>query len=656
MYNLSLKNNAAKAIYIFILQLLFLLGSVELLGQKFGDVKAEDFEVELPEKDSAASVVYLLHNEEVEYTVRGDNMFVNYFIHDRIKVLSASGMKYGNFDIGEKNQAKYKERVSGVKGFSYNLVDGKVVETKLDKEQIFREESSEDYIRTKFAMPNVKEGTIIDVTYKLSMPSTRSIERWFFQKEVPVLYSEMIIKVPDYFDMTPIPTGFVPLEREQELFNTNMFSGVKYTFWAKDIPSLKDDDYVLSIDDYRTSLKYEISRVKWSEGREELYSSSWDEIARDHFVNSSFGPALTKKYKSLDLQVINAKKLEGKDQVKYLYDYVRNTYNWTGYKGLYAFNLRKVVDDKEGDIAEINLLLINLLLKAGHDVKPALLKTRSRGILNETYPTLTEFDYVVAEVTIGDEVLLLDATSKKVPMGNLPTRANTINYMAIDETGGEIKYYRNPNTYKVINMINYDVNVEEEVLIGGGKYRYSDYAAILKRESLATDIEKKDGINDVDTDAKENVTITISIDNEDDIYKPITYELEEKLYEQVRVIEDKIFIDACLDSSYDENPFTEEKRDYPIFYSYKLNFVRSHQIKIPKGYVVESLPEAMVVKMGNSDGKFIYDCKEQNDAVVISMTLIVNNDIILPEQYQGVKQFYDLIEQKHKEKIVLTKN
>lgn len=651
MYNLFLRNRILGFRYIFLIVVLFFLSS-SLIAQKFGDVKAEDFEVVLNEKESSSNAVYLLHNVLVEYSVKGDNMFVNYFIHKRIKVLKSSGVEYGEFDIGEWNDPKFKERVSGVKGYSFNLEGGKVVETKLEKDQVFREETSDEYIRTKFAMPNVKKGTIIDVTYRFTRPFNRTVKRWFFQKEIPIKYAEMIINVPMNFDMTPIPTGFIELQRKQEAFSTAMFSGAKYTFWAEDVPALKDDDYVLNIEDYRSSLKYEISKVTWNSGREEFYSSSWEEIAKDLYATTYFGPVLTKKHKALDLQVINAKKLEGKAQVQYLYDFVREKFQWNGEYGLYINNANKSVEERVGNVAELNLLLVNLLLKAGHKVKPALLKTRSRGILNEGFPSLSEFNYVVAEVTIDDEVLLLDATSKSVPMGKLPTRANTINYMTVEEDGGFIKAYRNPNTYKVINMLNYEVDLDNEVLLGAGKYRYSDYAAILERSSINV-IDK--GEADDEVEENENITTTISIDNEDDIYKPITYQLEEKLYDQIRVIEDKIFIDACLDSSYDESPFIEEEREFPIFYSYKLNIIRSHQIRIPEGYVVESLPEPIVVRIGESDGKYIYECKEQNGAVMISMTLLVNTDIILSDQYEGVKQFYDLIEKKHKEKIVLTK-
>ena len=40
---------------------------------------------------------------------------------------------------------------------------------------------------------------------------------------------------------------------------------------------------------------------------------------------------------------------------------------------------------------------------------------------------------------------------------------------------------------------------------------------------------------------------------------------------------------------------------------------------------------------------------------MLTITLEVNNEIILPMNYESVKEFYNIIEAKHKEKIVLSK-
>lgn len=653
MYNLFL--NRPKCVFTFLcfIMLSFLFLPKELAAQKKDKVEVEDFEVELEPGDEDASAVYLHHNVYVQYSFIGDNLILQYYVHDRIKVLTEEGEKYGEFEIPLYDAPLYKEGLKHIKASSYNLENGIIVEAELEKDQIFNENTSKNYRTIKFALPNVKVGTIIDVSYRLDSPQNRSVDRWFFQMEVPVEYSRYEIHVPNNFVMTPIPSGYIELHNEQENYYGKVFNGVKFTIWAENIPALKEDEYVLNIEDYRSSIKYEVSEVNLTSGREK-YSSSWYDIAKELYEHQNFGSELNNKLKALDLQVINAMKLEGKDQIKYLYDYVRQNYEWDGFNSVYTNNLNKAVVSKSGNSAEINLLLCNLLIKAGYDAKPAILKTRQRGLLNSKFPGVSDFNYVITEVPFDEEILLLDATEKLIPMGNLPLRATVLHYLLIGKEGGTIKEAQNPNTNNVINMINYKIDVEGEALIGSGKYRYSDYAAVMERSSInEIDNALEDDI--IEEGVRENITKTVEVVNADDIYQPITYTFQEELYDEINFIEDKIFIDACLDSRYDQNPFTEETRSFPIFFPYKTKSKRSHQIKIPEGYRVESIPEPMVVKMGEKDGRFIYECKEAYGSIILAISVEISTNVILPEQYEGVKQFYQLMESKHKEKIVLVR-
>ena len=133
-------------------------------------------------------------------------------------------------------------------------------------------------------------------------------------------------------------------------------------------------------------MKYEISEVEWNNGRLNEYSSSWNQIATTLYEDKNFGLDLKKKLKSLDLQVINAKKLEGKDQVKFLYDFVRENFTWNREYGVYTDNIKKAVEVRKGNIAEINLILCNLLQKAEINAVPALIKSRGRGLQDPDFP------------------------------------------------------------------------------------------------------------------------------------------------------------------------------------------------------------------------------------------------------------------------------
>jgi hypothetical protein len=84
--------------------------------------------------------------------------------------------------------------------------------------------------------------------------------------------------------------------------------------------------------------------------------------------------------------------------------------------------IKKAFDNKTGNVGDINLSLIAALKYANLDVEPMMLSTRDNGLVTEIYPVITEFDYVVAKLNIGDKVYLLDATDQYYPFGLVPVR------------------------------------------------------------------------------------------------------------------------------------------------------------------------------------------------------------------------------------------
>ena len=53
---------------------------------------------------------------------------------------------------------------------------------------------------------------------------------------------------------------------------------------------------------------------------------------------------------------------------------------------------------RQGNVAEINLLLTAMLRKAGIEADPMILSTRDNGIANTSYPLISEYNYVICVV------------------------------------------------------------------------------------------------------------------------------------------------------------------------------------------------------------------------------------------------------------------
>jgi hypothetical protein len=121
------------------------------------------------------------------------------------------------------------------------------------------------------------------------------------------------------------------------------------------------------------------------------------------------------------------------------------------------------------------------------------------------------------------------------------------------------------------------------------------------------------------------------------------------------VVGDKIYVSPMLHFTEKQNPFTAEKREYPI------DFIFPHQIKyiikldIPEGYTVESLPSSVSYIMEENLGAFKYKLTVVGNTIQAHILYEINYANIGQEFYPTIKDFYSMMVQKQNEKIILKK-
>src|SRR5215217_1031786 len=129
---------------------------------KYGKIDAAAFQRKVYSIDSSAKAVILYEagSSEVEGNSKGWFSLV-YKEYKRIHILKKSGYDLADVEIPLYTSGSDEEELQGLKAVTYNLEGGKVVETKLEKENVFKEKRSKNIIIKKFTLPNVKEGCII---------------------------------------------------------------------------------------------------------------------------------------------------------------------------------------------------------------------------------------------------------------------------------------------------------------------------------------------------------------------------------------------------------------------------------------------------------------------------------------------------------------
>lgn len=119
---------------------------------------------------------------------------------------------------------------------------------------------------------------------------------------------------------------------------------------------------------------------------------------------------------------------------------------------------------------------------------------------------------------------------------------------------------------------------------------------------------------------------------------------------------DLIYISPMLSFGKSQNPFTAEKRTYPIDFGYPKEEQISVAINIPEGYGVEDAPKSARLKLGaDNDIKFEYTVEASAKTYKMISKFTLKRYQFGVEEYEGLKKFFDQILSKHAQQLVLKK-
>jgi len=198
----------------------FNLSAQEKSPVKFGKIAPEDFTIKQPYDTGASAVVIAdIGSSAFEGNMKG--WFSLVFKHTkRVKIISKGGFDAAKVEIALYSDGGAEEKLEDLKAFTYNLENGKVVETKLDAASVFKDKLSKKYIVKKFTFPAVKEGSIIEYSYTQKSDFLYNLQPWAFQSEYPCLWSEYEVDIPEYFHYVTMNQGFLPTASKSGSFNT----------------------------------------------------------------------------------------------------------------------------------------------------------------------------------------------------------------------------------------------------------------------------------------------------------------------------------------------------------------------------------------------------------------------------------------------------
>ena len=150
-------------------------------AQKFGKVPDDVIKQQVYPLDSTADACYLVKKAKAYFDITTTNIFLVIEHHQRIKIYNDQGERFGRFEIPLYRNGSDRERISGLKAITYNYENGKITESKLNKKDVYNEETTENWSQEKFALPDVRAGSVLELKYTFRTPYRFFIPRFNFQ-------------------------------------------------------------------------------------------------------------------------------------------------------------------------------------------------------------------------------------------------------------------------------------------------------------------------------------------------------------------------------------------------------------------------------------------------------------------------------------------
>jgi hypothetical protein len=631
----------------------------------FGKIDMADLLMTDCDFDKGADAVVLIDYGNTYYargTVGYSTFKTVYERRRRIKILKEKGIAQADVSI-RYYVNNNEERVLKLKAFTYNIDEsGKIQTTEVKKSSIYSKKIDGSHAAMIIAFPEVKLGSIIEYSYSIES-ETINLNDWYFQGRIPVKYSEYQLKVPQIFRFSVQPSVVDPIEDKHEVIDESISmdegfmetKSLKSNYIMRNLPGIKNEPFMGSPMDYMQRINFQLTQIYYSDSRVEDISLRWSNVIKDLMKRDDFGVQLEKTVSAANSFVEEAKQIaDAEIRMRFIYNRLRKSLTWNDEeKYVYTDNgIGKTWDNKTGNVADINLLLINMLNAAGVKATPIFFSTRDHGLVAPHYPFINQFNTVMAFVAIKDRTFVLDATNKMINYKLVPEKiANTNGFIVEGENGKWKDILSGKYKYKVMTAVQGEIDATG-IMKGSALVNCYDYARVQRCEEWADN--KENFKNDHFVKSYPSLHIEdIMINNLDADSLPLEQKI--KFSSTLSSSGEYRYFSVNLFSGLEKNPFIADNRMSDIDFGVHQEYTIFGNFTIPPDYIFDGLPENF--SMSTSDNGIVFNRSVQveTNLLNIRITAEFKRSFYPAGSYAEFKEFYKKLFDKLNEQVVIKK-
>jgi hypothetical protein len=631
----------------------------------FGKVDKADLEMKDCDFDKGADAVKLIDwgNTYYDRGTSGRSLFKTIFQRrTRIKILKEKGLSLANVRIPYYSYNN-DEKIVTLNAYIYNIdAAGKVKTTNIKKKSFYPKKINAEYSEMIIAFPEVKVGSIIEYKYTMERETMGQLKDWFFQERIPVRYSEYQFTVPQIFRFSVQPSVIDKIEESKEVTDEILSAdngliktkSLKNNYIMRNLPGIKDEPFMGAAKDYMQRLQFQLKQIDYGDGDIADLRFKWSDVINELKEDENFGIQLEKSILSAETFIAAANTITNAEtRMLYIYNQIRKTISWNGKEDIYADKgIVKTWETKNGNTADINLLLIKLLNDAGIKTEPVLFSTREHGLATPYYPFVNQFNTVMAYAAVNGKYFVLDATDRILNYKLIPAKiVNTKGFILLGEDGMWKDIAADNYKYKVLTAVHGVVDTAG-VMKGDGVIKSSDYARNERCENWLknTDEFKEEYFSRPYPFLKiDNITVHNAYTDSLPLEQKVNFTMPLSNSGNYKYFTVNLFSDL------DKNPFLADDRIADIDFGFQQQYNIYGNFFIPQNYTFDALPENISMIMPDTSIVFSRSIQAEENILNVRISVEFKKSFYPAANYPVFKEFYKKLFDKLNEPILIKK-
>jgi Domain of Unknown Function with PDB structure (DUF3857) len=628
----------------------------------------EELSMTLQPEVPGAPAVYLYREEKTE-----DDLHM-FSIYVRLKVLTEKGKEYANVEL---------PYAAGEGGISISDIAGRTIHpdgtiipfTGKPYDKLVEKTRDMRYMSKIFTLPDVEVGSIIEYSYKRRLEDNYFMSpSWFvqtklFTRKAHYIWkptAKQLVSSDDRGQLTSSVAWFPVLPASAEFKNIRMppvgFNEGQLIFELNihDVPPAPDEEYMPPMSSLTFRVLFYYSPYRTGDEYWKSEGKHWAKLT-DKFIGS--GPAVHAAVQELttptDTQDQKLRKLYAAvmklENTDFTREHTNSEEKSQGLKEIH--NADDILIRKRGSGDQLTELFVSMARVAGMKAYVALIASRDRNIFIPAYLSFRQFDDYIAIVNVDGKEQYFDPGSRFCPYQQLAWKHTMVGGVRQAEGGSAIittpaKPYTASRVQRVANLT---MN-EQGVATGTVSMTFiGDPAISWRQTSAAGDASslERELHDSVEHLLPQGMDVKVSaIEKLDDYESPLTVTFSVKGPIGSSTGKRLLFAGDIFETN-SKPTFPHEKRETTVYFHYPYFNQDAVRVNFPPVFSVESLPAGMKQQF-QTYALYALAAESTPTSVTVRRNYTLGEILFMPKEYPDLRAFYNKIETKDQESVVLT--